>query len=175
MARQLFLERRVTRPNREQGTLKQKDLIDLKDYIEEVSASNTDANNGLSKLGNTIQLGGELIQNTEIESLDGDITLDVFSPSWTLKFRPKAVMTSWLSDDIANGEIYIGENGFSASVTSNLSNYSEINISEDSFNGTPSIKIFGLSTYADEAAALAAGLVTNTIYKTATGELRIKL
>lgn len=32
-----------------------------------------------------------------------------------------------------------------------------------------------MPTYADEAAAIAGGLVTGTIYKTATGELRIKL
>lgn len=32
-----------------------------------------------------------------------------------------------------------------------------------------------LPTYADEAAAVAAGLAQNTVYKTATGELRIKL
>jgi len=32
-----------------------------------------------------------------------------------------------------------------------------------------------IETHANEAAALAAGLKTGTIYKTATGELRIKL
>jgi len=32
-----------------------------------------------------------------------------------------------------------------------------------------------LSTYANEAAAVAANLTSGTIYKTATGELRIKL
>lgn len=41
------------------------------------------------------------------------------------------------------------------------------------FAGT--LRLTGLPTYADEAAATTGGLVTGDIYKTATGELRIKL
>ena len=37
------------------------------------------------------------------------------------------------------------------------------------------ITLPGLLTYADEAAALAGGLASGRVYKTATGELRIKL
>jgi hypothetical protein len=37
------------------------------------------------------------------------------------------------------------------------------------------VKIIGLPTYANEAAAVIGGLATSTLYKTATGELRIKL
>lgn len=40
---------------------------------------------------------------------------------------------------------------------------------------TPIIKAIGLPTFADDAAAATAGLPTNAIYKTATGELRIKI
>ncbi|HMT02867.1 MAG TPA: hypothetical protein PKD00_06085 [Burkholderiales bacterium] len=36
-------------------------------------------------------------------------------------------------------------------------------------------KVIGLPTYADEAAAVIGGLATDTLYKTAAGELRIKL
>jgi hypothetical protein len=42
-------------------------------------------------------------------------------------------------------------------------------------NHSGSINMPNLPTYADEAAALAAGLLTGDIYKTSTGELRIKL
>lgn len=38
-----------------------------------------------------------------------------------------------------------------------------------------SVKITSLPTYADDTAAGTAGLVTNQVYKTSTGELRIKL
>lgn len=41
------------------------------------------------------------------------------------------------------------------------------------FAGT--LRLTGLPTYADEAAATTGGLVTGDVYKTATGELRIKL
>ena len=47
-------------------------------------------------------------------------------------------------------------------------------------NTTPNVlagqlRLPNLSTYADEAAAITGGLVTGTIYKTATGEVRVKL
>jgi hypothetical protein len=42
-------------------------------------------------------------------------------------------------------------------------------------SGTLYIRLLNLPVYADEAAAAAAFLTTNTIYKTSTGELRIKL
>ncbi len=41
--------------------------------------------------------------------------------------------------------------------------------------GDGRVKMTALPTYADEAAAIVGGLATNMIYKTATGELRIKL
>jgi hypothetical protein len=37
------------------------------------------------------------------------------------------------------------------------------------------VRLIATPTYADEAAATTAGLLNGTIYKTATGELRIKL
>jgi hypothetical protein len=42
-------------------------------------------------------------------------------------------------------------------------------------SGNPSIRTPSLPTYADEAEAVTGGLGTNEIYKTPTGELRIKL
>jgi hypothetical protein len=50
-----------------------------------------------------------------------------------------------------------------------------INNGELTLNGDTFVKITSLPTHADEAAAVTAGLATDTIYKTATGELRIKL
>lgn len=41
--------------------------------------------------------------------------------------------------------------------------------------GPLAVKLIGLPTYANEAAAVTGGLPTNTVYKTSTGELRIKL
>tara|TARA_R100001510_G_C7630970_1_gene189828 strand:- start:475 stop:918 length:444 start_codon:yes stop_codon:yes gene_type:complete len=42
-----------------------------------------------------------------------------------------------------------------------------------SFEAAFTVKLTGLSTYADNAAALAGGLAVNNVYKTASGELRI--
>lgn len=50
-----------------------------------------------------------------------------------------------------------------------------INDGELTLNGDTFVKITSLPTHADEAAATSAGLATDTIYKTSTGELRIKL
>jgi hypothetical protein len=41
------------------------------------------------------------------------------------------------------------------------------------FHSTGTIRLQGLSTYANNAAAIAGGLAVNDVYKTATGELRI--
>ena len=50
-----------------------------------------------------------------------------------------------------------------------------LKVVEDGGDGKFGITIDGLQTYADDAAAGTAGLTTNTLYKTATGELRIKV
>ena len=50
-----------------------------------------------------------------------------------------------------------------------------LKVVEDGGDGNFGITIDGLQTYADDAAAGTAGLTTNTLYKTATAELRIKV
>ena len=69
---------------------------------------------------------------------------------------------------LANGRVGIGISNFEAdSSTENLVVNGSVKIAQ--------LKLNNLPTYADEAAAASGGLSTNTVYKTATGELRIKL
>jgi hypothetical protein len=65
-------------------------------------------------------------------------------------------------------------NGSTAVIGNQLSGNMEVGTtgSTTTLKGTP---IMTLPTHADEAAAVTAGLATGTIYKTSTGELRIKL
>ena len=46
---------------------------------------------------------------------------------------------------------------------------------DDCGNGDPGILLTGIPTYANDAAATAAGLVSGALYKTAAGDLLIKL
>ena len=69
----------------------------------------------------------------------------------------------------ASGEtatVNIGTSGASGSAT---------NINIGGGSGTCTVKLANLPTHADEAAANTAGLAQDTVYKTSSGELRIKL
>lgn len=86
---------------------------------------------------------------------------------------------------MTNGELSVDSTGTGGSCfssytdTSNLS-YSAI-VVENTGGGNALVvnngfvRFINTPTYANEAAATTAGLLTGTIYKTATGELRIKL
>ena len=85
--------------------------------------------------------------------------------------------------NIAAGRILYGQSTGQAT-ESNLLRYSEENVVQGTpsttFTGetrinTPLLKATAITTAADNTVALAAGLVTGDIYKTATGELRIVL
>lgn len=76
--------------------------------------------------------------------------------------------------DIQNG---VTESGKTATVNLGASGASgsTTNINIGGGSGTCVVKLANLPTHADEAAATSAGLAQNTVYKTSTGELRIKL
>ena len=76
--------------------------------------------------------------------------------------------------DIQNG---VTESGKTATVNLGTSGASgsTTNINIGGGSGTCVVKLANLPTHADEAAATSAGLAQNTVYKTSTGELRIKL
>ena len=65
--------------------------------------------------------------------------------------------------------------GFKSLVKMNTSNIVEIGESALGAKIVDVLYLPGIPTYADEAAATTAGLSTNKVYKTSTGELRIKL
>jgi hypothetical protein len=132
--------------------------------------------------------------------LGGEITEDTFIP---LTGISQFVLASeennngyYLLDDAGEAAVWVGvvsSSGLNVYPDAvNLANESEINIlsnqielREPNFGESYiecfvdgadlRIKLPNLPEYADEAAAVGGGLTSNTIYKTATGELRIKL
>ena len=67
---------------------------------------------------------------------------------------------------VETATVNIGTSGASGSAT---------NINIGGGSGTCTVKLANLPTHADEAAANTAGLAQDTVYKTSSGELRIKL
>ena len=98
---------------------------------------------------------------------------------------PRAHDLGGFNVQLTNGEFGVDATGTSFNGISCLTDNSNLAYSalvvENSGGGNALVvnsgfvKIIGLPTYASDALARAGGLATDTIYKTATGELRIKL
>jgi hypothetical protein len=124
-------------------------------------------------LASVSPIGTSLIQNVGIVSktgADGEVEVTAIGRANALP-------------NITAGRILYGQSTGQAT-ESNLLRYGEENVVQGTpsttFIGetrinTPLLKATAITTAADNTAALAAGLVTGDIYKTATGELRIVL
>lgn len=144
--------------------------------------------NGVQKLEDgKIGLGGEITENVQLP-LVGSTEFALASAENTNGY--------FIFDDLGEAAVWVGVPSTSGLNVYpdivNLFNERELNIlsnqielREPNFGESYiecfvdgvdlRIKLPNLPEYADEAAAIAGGLSQNTIYKTATGELRIKL
>lgn len=78
-----------------------------------------------------------------------------------------------LTGQITHAGAYLYSGGqFTMTATGNMVLGGALNANA-SVEMSASVTLSGLSTFADNAAAVAGGLAVNTLYKTATGELRI--
>ncbi len=101
--------------------------------------------------------------------------------------------TAPTADTILIGSAQAGNNGtthnylvsaLATYMSANITSFTSLSLSgnltveglttfNDGVTATSTFRLTGLSTFADNAAALGGGLVVNDVYKTATGELRI--
>lgn len=145
-----------------------------------------DTNTGqtYTRSGSTIITAGKGAENfansnltftgTRLHDLDGNALLIADNPS--------ASTTEYFTLGGGVAEIGYGASGSSNSVkvesTSvyiSIGGVAQFNITSSEIQLLDLVYMTALPTYANDAAAGAGGLATNAIYKTATGELRIKL
>lgn len=74
---------------------------------------------------------------------------------------------------LLNGDVVFTNKAAGSATAVSITNNNGANIALELTSGH--LKLTGIATYADEAAAVIGGLATGVVYKTATGELRIKL
>ena len=109
-------------------------------------------NVALNTIGGTVKVGGT--------SSTGVFEFGRSTKNQTIKISAGATESG------QTNTISIGNAGVSGSAT---------NINIGGGSGTCTVKLANLPTHADEAAANTAGLAQDTVYKTSSGELRIKL
>lgn len=103
-----------------------------------------------------------------IGNVDGDVELqlDATTAGETAVVKFTDATSSWsVGVDKTNDSLYIYNGGDKLSGGTAIAEFTKAG----------NVKLLNLPTHADEAAAVTAGLATDTVYQTATGELRIKL
>jgi hypothetical protein len=142
------------------GFVRQSKLFDLTSHIEDVILAPSNlitANNGLTKTGSNIELGGTLTKDTTIDSDYNDYNILNLK---NLKVESKdplqpADFSTHLMSDISH-QIYF--QNFSGGTS-----FLKLKIIG---NGSAGIELFGIPSYTDDVAAGADGLVTGELYQT---------
>jgi hypothetical protein len=127
---------------------------------------------GTTTLSDTVTLNGS---NKKIKNGSNDFTIDFDWYSTLTMHNDDTGAGQYISLSSSSIQMYAGGGLSSIDMLANgaLAFYASTRLSLNS--GSNEIWLVGLPTHADEAAAVTAGLTTNTVYKTVTGELRIKL
>lgn len=130
--------------------------------------------NGLTRTANTITLGGLLTAPTTIEGVAANtLTVNIHSGSNdTTVLQNASQITSTVTS--ATEATIVNQQSGKVTITHTGAGIATLGVGTAS--PTSAAHVVGLLEYADEAAAVLGGiLTTGAFYKTATGELRIKL